>query len=332
MENIKFLAKYPFLEEAKEYISKKNLSIEEISSHPIYSHAIEIARKRIEEGINGEINPVLKSELDCERWLISYPIAKIILSSAHLAPHLIKKYAESEATLAIQFLEKEKDEKKEIILRNMINCERYGNSNKMFKIYFVEYLKHATKIEEERFRLVNRKLEKGYILIDDSDLMKLVKEEIKEKFEALVDIKNIPAKINEVAKTLKTLETYKNISTPSTLSTISAISTQKKEIFDYPPCIISLIEKIKTDEASHQGRFVLSTYLINAGMSNEEIKKIFALSPKYDEKKTSYYLDYLSGKKGKKYSCPTCAKIKALGCCVSECKIKHPLQYKKDKI
>lgn len=306
MENIKFLAKYPFLEEAKKYISEKNLSLEKISSHPIYSHAIEIARKRVEDGINGEIKYTLKSELDYEFWLISYPIAKILIN---LVPHMIKKYADSEANIVMNFLEK--DEKKEIILKNVINYETQGNLN---KIYFIEYLKHAGKINDEKFRLVNRKLEKGYLLIDDSDLMKLAREGIRKKFEARIEIKNIPEKFKEIAKSFNK---YENI------------TALKKEKYDYPPCITSLILRIKTGEVAHQGRFLIATYLINTNLNNEKIIKIFSESPKFDEKKTTYYINYLSGVKGKKYSCPTCAKIKSFGLCVAECGIKHPLQYEK---
>lgn len=326
-KNVKFLAKYPFLEESKKYVADKNLSLEEIINHPIYSRAVEVARQRVEDGINGKIKYVPRSELDSEIWLISFPIARILIN---FVPHMLKKYANSEADLAISLLEK--DEKKDIVLKKIINYEKQenlsdlNNLNKinLNKINFIEYLKYSSKIPEERFRLVNRTLDKGFILIDDQDMLKLAKEAIQEKFEAKIELKNIPEKFNEIAKSFaKSFEKY--------VEKYEIIPASVKEKQEHPPCITALISRIKTGEVSHQGRFLLATYLINANLSIEKIKKIFSESSKYDEKKTTYYLEYLSGTKGKKYSCPACSKIKSFGLCVAECKIKHPLQYKEYK-
>lgn len=310
MENIKFLAKYPFLEESKKYVADKNLSPEKIINHPIYSRAVEVARQRIEDGISGEIKYEPRSELDSEIWLISSPIAKILVN---FVPHMLKKYANSEAELAINLLKK--DEKKDIVLKKIISYEKLENLENLEKnkINFIEYLKYSSKIPDERFRLVNRTLDKGFILIDDQDMLKLAKEAIRKKFEARIELKNIPEKFNEIAKSFIKYE-------------IIPASTKEKQ--EHPPCITALISRIKTGEVSHQGRFLLATYLINSNLSTEKIMKIFSESPKYDEKKTSYYIEYLSGTKGKKYSCPTCAKIKSMGLCAAECKIKHPLQYR----
>jgi len=48
------LAKYPFLKEAKECVSSMKINLAELPNHPLYSEAIEGAKQRIKDRMNGK--------------------------------------------------------------------------------------------------------------------------------------------------------------------------------------------------------------------------------------------------------------------------------------
>ena len=110
-----------------------------------------------------------------------------------------------------------------------------------------------------------------------------------------------------------------------------AIEQPKVEFLEekaLPKCITNIIALVNRNEANHNSRFILATFLIGLGLDLEDILKIFSQSPKYDAEKTRYQLEFLLGQKGNtKYTCPACITIKSYGLCRADCKVKHPQQY-----
>jgi len=108
-------------------------------------------------------------------------------------------------------------------------------------------------------------------------------------------------------------------------------SLQQIEFIDdkaTPKCISHIMSLVNRNEANHNARFILATFLIGIGLKEEEILKVFSKSPKYDENKTRYQVEFLTGKKGTtKYTCPGCETIKSYGLCKADCRVKHPQQY-----
>jgi DNA primase large subunit len=95
-----------------------------------------------------------------------------------------------------------------------------------------------------------------------------------------------------------------------------------------PPCMKGLVAAMEGGVASHNAMFILATFLANLGLSTDDLVKVFAKSPKFDEEKTRYQLGFLTGESGgTEYTCPTCATIKSHGLCKAECQVKHPLQH-----
>jgi len=118
-----------------------------------------------------------------------------------------------------------------------------------------------------------------------------------------------------------------------------AFSTDKKdfgavELDKFPPCIKELLQQSQSGEPmAHQPRFVLATFLININMPTDQIIELFRSTPNFNEKKTRYYIEYSSGKRGSgiQYTPPACAKMVFYGLCLEKdalCqRIKHPLSY-----
>ena len=70
-------------------------------------------------------------------------------------------------------------------------------------------------------------------------------------------------------------------------------------------------------------------FLVNIQMPQEDIVALFAKAPNYDERITRYHVDNISGKhSGKKYSAPSCAKVREHSLCISRtCNVMHPMQF-----
>jgi DNA primase large subunit len=82
------------------------------------------------------------------------------------------------------------------------------------------------------------------------------------------------------------------------------------------------------------GRFALVAYLSSLKLSVNEILKLFSSAPDYEEDKTRYQVEHITGvSSSTSYKSPGCDKMRTYGLCAVDevddlCKkIKHPLNY-----
>ncbi|OQX20842.1 MAG: hypothetical protein BWK75_04470 [Candidatus Altiarchaeales archaeon A3] len=101
------------------------------------------------------------------------------------------------------------------------------------------------------------------------------------------------------------------------------------KIYDVPPVIESIMQKFtRGKKPSHNENWILAVYLINIGKSDTDIKNIFQVSKKYNEKITDTQLNFI---RSRKYICPSYSKIQAWGIILApeETNFKNPLNFKK---
>jgi len=102
-----------------------------------------------------------------------------------------------------------------------------------------------------------------------------------------------------------------------------------------PPCMRRLLERLKRGEnLSHFERFALAAFLLNGlGMSVDEALSLFSSAPDFNERIARYQLEHVAGLRGsmKRYSPPSCARLKAEGVCVSSCGVRNPVQFVKSR-
>jgi len=87
----------------------------------------------------------------------------------------------------------------------------------------------------------------------------------------------------------------------------------------------------------HTARFGVTAFLLNLGLSVDEIIEIYKNSPDFDEERTRYQVVHIAGESGStRYTAPSCATMRTYGNCVDiddVCeKINHPLSYYKLKL
>jgi DNA primase large subunit len=102
----------------------------------------------------------------------------------------------------------------------------------------------------------------------------------------------------------------------------------------FPPCVQALYQAFTSGRhLSHIGRFTLTSFLVNVGMSSEKVIELFRNFSDFNERMTRYQVEHIAGERGSRtqYKPPKCDTLKTHGVCVNpdECcrRIYHPLGY-----
>lgn len=97
----------------------------------------------------------------------------------------------------------------------------------------------------------------------------------------------------------------------------------------YPPCICVLLQKMKDGVGlTHSGRFALVSFLHKVGVDVEEIHKIMAVGPGYNQDMTEYQIGHILNNG---YTPPSCLTMLTHNLCVGKdviCeRVAHPIAY-----
>ena len=324
------LAKYPFLNEAREYLSMLGYDINEFdeSMHKVLDRAV----KRIWLALNGEI---LDDLADVDEEILSFFIALIMLHAIGIKS-VSKRFALSEARRIEKFLIKDlatdvsiRNAILDTIFKDIFGLEVIVEDDK-FKIKVDEYLKRATKFHDPYWKLINRDVHEGYVYLNPNSIVRLVRDEmsllIYDKIEH-ANIKNLPdaigSRVDELRKSIMNDKRFKPIIPYKSIR--------------YPPCIEHILQDLyKGENIPHSARFLLATYMLGIGKSVDEVCSLFEHAPDYNESITRYQVEYLAGLRGnrKGYKCPNCEKIARDNLCYKskECdNIISPLQFRGKK-
>ncbi|MCL2642163.1 MAG: DNA primase large subunit PriL [Candidatus Bathyarchaeota archaeon] len=333
------LAKYPFLKETARYLSPLDLQIEDLTSpdmHQILDRAMERVTSAITDLVSNSLIDTQETYLKKEsQEIISFPVAIMLISATDNS--LIKKrYALAEAKQATNALF---SESKEFILKIAFDfgwkiALAPSDSAFDFVLYFNDFLQNASHLHAAKWKIVNSKLSEGNVYLNKRDIIRLLQEEIKRRIDKRFNsvlIEKYPTEISELAEKLKTLATEHIRQTEADFPKVVV-----QEAF--PPCINTLYDTAsKNHHLSHMGRFALTTFLVNIGMSAESVTELFKSFSDYNERLTRYQVEHIAGERGSgtKYTCPQCSILQTHNVCKNRddlCRrIYHPLKYYKIK-
>jgi len=326
------MIKYPFIAQAREFIAKKELEFKDIVDAPAVR---ERAKQRITASFpnqNTQITPSKNTEIE----IASYPTA-IILASATEDPLLIQRYALHEAKIIKTYLQTEKNPATVSVIAKsfkwQVRTDTYGTW-----IYFTNFLKNTSKgrlTQVPKWKLGNRALEKGWVLVSSEELSRLLQEEVQERIEESL--------ANKVAALPKEIQT----DVDELKTEFLKIKPQLEEKFDigpcaeegeYPPCITTLINRAKSGaHLSHTERITMVTYLLHQAISTEAIANLFCKVSDFNAEKTKYQIENLAGKTtGQPYVTYNCSTLRTHGVCLNTTdpicrRIRNPLTYHKIK-
>lgn len=330
------ISKYPFLNASKNYVKDNSLSIEELLDDPLYERARTTGVERLDNAFkNRDVgNRSLATESDCIMELLSYPIARMIAVCIE-DTYFKRRYALSEAIHAYKNLLSEPisfliDISKEFNL----NVKYFEETNKI-KIYFVDYLRNAPTRYKE-WKMINRGMKNGYIQITHKDLARILQEALRSRINEELDSRSCSRAISKTFSTdIKRIQNSVMIHRKN----IETAPIGKMDIKKLPPCMKKILAAIQAGEnVPHVGRFAIVSFLNSLKLSTNDILKIFSTAPDYEEERTRYQVEHITGRTSStSYSPPGCDKMKTYGICSTEeiddlCKKKrHPLSYYKAK-
>jgi DNA primase large subunit len=335
------LAKYPFLKKTAGYLSPLDLQIEDLIS-PDMSQILARAMERVTSAIiNLTVRPSISGQgnkytiKDPQKEILSFPVALMLVSATDNS--LIKKrYALAEAKQATSELS---SESKEFVLKVALDFGwrlTFMPSNSAFEfiLYFSDFLQNASHLHDAKWKLINSKLSEGNVYLNKRDVVRLLQEEIKRRIEKrliTVSVGKYPPEISELADNLKVIASEHIGQTETDFPKVVVQAA-------FPPCINMLYAAAsKNHHLPHMGRFALTTFLVNIGMSPESVTELFKSFSDYNERLTKYQVEHIAGERGSgtKYTCPQCSILQTHNVCKNRddlCKrIYHPLKYYKIK-
>ena len=263
-----------------------------------------------------------------------------MLVAATADPRIKRTYALAEAKRVSNQL---KEEHKEVIAKIADNFNwklkaienRTGTPTYDFTLHFTDFIKNAATIQDRKWKLINRILLNGEVYLTKTETSRLLEEEVRRYIE-----KKLETKVGELPPDIMTrVERLKQLFFKKRGKTSWEEVPKEIVIIAYPPCIKSLYDTISSGRhLSHIGRFTLTTFLVNIGMTVENVIDLFRALSDFNERMTRYQVEHIAGGRGSrtKYIPPRCDTLRTHGVCPSMddvCKtIRHPLSYYRKKI
>ena len=332
-------AKYPFLTDAGQYLKDKSFSLVQFGTDPDLKLSVDKAFHRLKISTEGGI---YKSDLIdgqaskphiLEREVFSFLLAIVLIKLTGMNT-LVKRFALAEARRAEIHLEKDlgnASDKSKIdlairIIYDLFNIE-VVKQNEFFVMSISDYLKHSITFHEREWKLINRNVENGKVLLTPEKTVRLIRQELGNYITSKIINAPTPSMISGFETMVDELILICKKLTPTYTVTTG----------EHPPCIKHAIEVLeKGENLPHSGRFMLATFLLSKGQSVEQIAPLFKNAPDYNERVTLYQLNHLAGTSGSgtQYSCPSCEKLKTQNLCfaIPECNnIVNPLQFGKKR-
>jgi DNA primase large subunit len=315
-------AKYPFLKESQQFMGRNADTIEEFLHSNSGKIALRHAMDRVRAALRvseprEEMQDLPADSLGVKISVSGYVIARIIVSCAGDRA-LVERLARYEAFRAYRFLIDEEEEKRSFVAGS-IGMNVAGTA-----LPVIQYVEIVAGLHEERWRLVNRDVQDGEVRVTPAEMNELLREQVR-----VILLRQLPLRVPETVcrLLLPQTEEIKGIYQQTMLEQFGAVEEEA-----FPPCMQALIGALTGGtNIPHSGRFALTAFLNNIGMTSTEIIALYCRAPDFDLSKTQYQVEHISGRGGTEYTAPSCAAMRTYGICVHSdglCeKINHPLNY-----
>jgi len=332
MRELSTLAKYPFLNDARQYIKENGPSVGELLRDLPYERARLISIERLDNALkNRDVGQrSLATDTDCIMEILSYPLARMVAVCIG-DPYFKKRYALGEAYRVYTHLLNEPTVFLLEAAEELNVTVRYKAENNVIKIFFKDYLRNAPTRYKE-WKMVNRGIAGGYLTISHKDLARILLEVLRERINQELLSRDCDTSAAEVF--FSDIKRFQNILALQKKK-IEATPVGKVSVEKLPPCMKDILSSIQSGEnVPHMGRFALVAFLSSLKLNTTDILKLFSTAPDYQEDKTRYQVEHITGASSStEYKCPGCEKMRTYGICPVEkmddlCKkIRHPLTY-----
>jgi len=326
-------AKYPFLREAAAYVETLDIGLDDLAA-PAYTKVLDRAAERIVQAIeDGAVDDSLD---DYQVELLSFPVAAMLVSVK--GEHFLdRRYALGEAVRVYLLLQEEDKARLAQIARDDFGWdlrdsgERYDGVLYDFRLAFPDYLRSSGGFHEDKWKLVNRIMRGGSVLLTQREVSRLIQGEVEtiirdrvSKHAKIALLPPLQERLNRISKAFE--ENRQRLGGEDLPS----------EVVDeaFPPCIRYCMEGLLAGRrASHMERFALTSFLVTVGMPLDRLVDLYTSVSDFDPAMTQYQVEHIAGIRGNrtKYTPPLCDTLRTHGICRNKddiCeRVKHPLSY-----
>jgi DNA primase large subunit len=332
----KELSHFPFLKKAQNHIKTRFLSLDSLLKDPRGEALIARANERIRDAISSKKTGVQEISDSVDDEIASYALARIIVSCVH-DKQLMDRLTRYEAERGYYFLVNEEEWNQNYKLEDagysrlcIALADELGIKVSQYRMPLTDYVELVSTLHEDRFRLVNRRLVRGFVEIKKEERYELLRERMR-----MIMRHDLPHKVpSSLCEQLSlNILSIKKVYQEQMLQQFGAIDESA-----FPPCMQALVSALTAGtNITHAGRFALTTFIHTIGMNVADIARMYARSPDFDPEKTMYQVEHITGRggSGTEYITPACAAMKTTGLCVNRDKIcehvNHPLNYYRQK-
>ena len=329
-------ARYPFLRESAEFAEKNSADLDALLTTESYAPARTRGRERVLQALDhSEVSYVeLMNDYDRLIEVMSYPYARMIVSQIG-DRFLTKRYALAEAVRMNKLLSGENRDTVHMVSEELgVTAETDRDGTLHMK--FPDFLRLSSRLNSIDWKLINSDIHHGVVYLPQDKFSRLMQNALQDKIES-----ELP---------LLTPDEYKEYLAGDVTAVKMALADAKIKMsptngegmkMDYlPPCLVHILEMSRNGlNLPHSARFSIVTFLKALGLGYEDIIKVFAESPDFDESKSEYQIKHILGEisGGEGYSPPECKTMKTNGLCYNPDKLceqewmNHPLKYYRTK-
>ncbi|RZN38336.1 MAG: hypothetical protein EFT35_04920 [Methanophagales archaeon ANME-1-THS] len=321
---------YPFLAAASNYVKESGITLDDLITAAAFERARLRGKERIREAIRARTvrKPKILSAAQAEVELLSYPFARILVSCIG-DERLVRRYALSESKSAYEKLLEESSSgsssddcinelSREFGMR--VAVVRQEREREQVKILFSDYLRFTSTLRDKRWKLVNRGLEKGWVNLRKAEFFRIVQEAIYERIKKDLPL-DVPGalcdSIRSYTEDLRVeLANWQKKYDESGFESTSGFRVRDPRYF--PPCIAAILSNLKEGvNVPHSARFAATAFLLNIGLTEDEIMELYKNAPDFDEERTRYQVEHIAGDKGSvRYTAPSCDTMRTYGNCI----------------
>jgi len=329
-------ARYPFLKESSEFAEKNHADLDMLLTSESYAPARNRGRERVLQALeNSEVSYMdLMNDYDRLIEVMSYPYARMIVSQIG-DRFLTKRYALSEAVRMNYLLSKE-DRETMLMVSEELGVSSTVDRDGTIHMKFPDYLRLSARLSAVEWKLINSDIHHGIVYLPQDKFSRLLQNALQDKIES-----ELP---------LMTPDEYKKYMTGDVTAVQMALADAKIKMsptngegmkLEYlPPCLVHILDMSRNGlNLPHSARFAIVTFMKALGMGYDDIIKVFAESPDFDESKSEYQIKHIMGELngGEGYTPPECKTMKTNGLCYNPDKLceyewmTHPLKYYRAK-
>ena len=323
------LLKYPFSREARQTslrIARDLKALVDLLNRPENHYLVEEAENRIYSAITH--SEITYPDMRDEKHVLVYSAARLIVEELNNS-RLRALQAEAESKTVNRLLADEDNELLESLCTESLGweVETMGSINDRarlplslrsfeFKIRIENFLEVAPDFHADEWKLVNRYVDKGWVLIRRRELNRLVSG----KFRQIIifghlDIPKLPQRFAEAVHRVE-VEIKGKFRDFEPLKVTGQITSA------FPPCIQKMYDDSISGQVNlpHDARFALAAFLLRIGMAESEVNKVFAHSPDSKIEQIKYQVDNIASKGSRQsetqgYTPTGCKKLQTSNLC-----------------